>query len=142
MMLAGHFSAGNLLAADYRTSLTAAEIATSSADFANSVILALGCHGGFTLPSTDLLAGASPDPDWAKTFLRKGAAAYIAATGYAYGDTELTEYGERLFVGVTQQMRTGTGPVAMGKALVEAKRQYLASRPRRSPASTRRPSSR
>ncbi|MCU1359587.1 MAG: hypothetical protein JWN99_876, partial [Ilumatobacteraceae bacterium] len=126
-MLAGHFSAGTLLAADYKTGLSAADISASAASFTNSVVLALGCHGGFAVPSTDLLAGASPDPDWAKTFMRKGAAAYVAATGYAYGDTELTEYGERLFVGLTKQMRTGTGPISMGKALVEAKRDYLAS---------------
>ena len=85
------------------------------------IVMALGCHGGFSLPDTDLLDGASPDPDWAKAFLRKGAAAYIAATGYAYGDTELTEYGERLFLNVAQQMRTGDGPIPMGKALVAAK---------------------
>jgi hypothetical protein len=88
--------------------------------------LALGCHGGFSIPSSDLLNGASPDPDWAKAFLRKGAAGYVAATGYAYGDTELTEYGERLFVGLVQQLRTGSGPLSLGQALVAAKQRYLA----------------
>ena len=68
----------------------------------------------------------SPDPDWAKTFLRKGAAGYVSATGYAYGDTELTEYGERLFLLMAQQLRTGNGPVSIGQAVVKAKQQYLA----------------
>ncbi len=125
-VLSGHFSAGNLLAADYATMLTAEEIALSSADLTDVLFLALGCHGGYTIPSSDLLDGASPDPDWAKTFLRKGAAGYISATGYAYGDTELTEYGERLFLLMAQQLRTGTGPISVGQAIVKAKQQYLA----------------
>jgi CSLREA domain-containing protein len=124
-MLSGHFSAGNLLAADYTTMLSAAEIAQSSADLTDVLILALGCHGGYSIPNGDLLQDVSPDPDWAKAFLRKGAAGYISATGYAYGDTELTEYGERLFLRMAQQLRTGNGPVSVGQAVVQAKQQYL-----------------
>ena len=125
IMLTGHFSAGKLLAADYRTTILASEIQASSAGFADTIVLALGCHGGFSLPSTDLLDGASPDPDWAKAFLRSGAASFVAATGYAYGDTELEEYGERLFIELTREMRRGSGPIAMGEALVAAKQAYL-----------------
>ena len=62
VMLTGHFSAGNLLAADYRTTLTAEEVLQSTADLRDSIVLALGCHGGFSIPSPDLLADASPDP--------------------------------------------------------------------------------
>ena len=126
VVLTGHFSAGNLMAADYTTTMQASEITASPVDFTNLLVLTLGCHGGYTIPPADQLAGASPDPDWAKAFLRKKAAGYVAATGYAYGDTELTEYGERLFVNLAQQLRRGTGPVAIGKALVAAKQQYLA----------------
>ena len=126
VVLSGHFSAGNLLAADYATSMNAAEITAAPVDFTNVLVLTLGCHGGYTIPTGDHLTGASPDPDWAKAFLRKNAAGYIAATGYAYGDTQLTEYGERLFVLLAQQLRTGSGPVAIGQALVAAKQQYLA----------------
>jgi hypothetical protein len=129
VMLTGHFSAGQLLAADYRTTIQASEVATATADFADTVVLALGCHGGFSLPGSDLLPGSSPDPDWAKAFLRRGAASFVAATGYAYGDTELEEYGERLFVELTRQMRTGTGAISMGQALVAAKQAYLAQVP-------------
>ena len=125
-VLSGHFSAGNLLAADYVSELTAAEIAASANDFSDVLILTLGCHGGYSIPEGDLLDGISPDPDWAKAFLRKGAAGYVAATGYAYGDTELTEYGERLFLRMAQQLRTGNGPISIGQALVKTKQQYLA----------------
>lgn len=125
-VLSGHFSAGSLLAADYRTQLAAAEIIQSTTGLSDVLVLALGCHGGYTVPSGDLLPGVSPDPDWAKAFLRKGAAGYISATGYAYGDTELTEYGERLFLLMAQQLRTGSGPVSIGQAVTNAKLQYLA----------------
>lgn len=125
-VLTGHFSAGNLLAADYTTQIAANEIAQSATDLSHDLILTLGCHGGYSIPGSDVFSGLSPNPDWAKTFLRKGAAGYIAATGYAYGDTELTEYGERLFVLMAQQLRTGNGPVSIGQAVVKAKQQYLA----------------
>ena len=124
-VLTGHFSAGSLLAADYATEFSATEIAESTTNLSNMLVLALGCHGGYTIPNSDLLTGISPDPDWAKAFLRKGAAGYISATGYAYGDTELTEYGERLFLLMTQQLRTGSGPISVGQAVVKAKQQYL-----------------
>ena len=124
--LSGHFSAGDLLAADYASQLSATNLSVSTVNLTDSIILTLGCHGGYTIPNGDLLTGASPDPDWAKAILRKGAASYIAATGYAYGDTELVEYGERLFLLLSQQMRADTGPIAIGHAFVAAKQQYLA----------------
>jgi len=125
-VLTGHFSAGSLLAADYASELSAAEIAASSADLTDVLILALGCHGGYSIPNDDLLSGISPEPDWAKAFLRKGAAGYISSTGYAYGDTEFVEYGERLFLRMAQQLRTGNGPISIGQAVVKAKQQFLA----------------
>jgi len=125
-VLTGHFSAGSLLAADYASELSAANLAASAADLNDMLVLALGCHGGYSINGDDQLSNISPDPDWARLFLRKGAAGYISATGYAYGDTELKEYGERLFLLVAEQLRTGNGPVPVGQALVKAKQQYLA----------------
>ena len=124
-VLTGHFSAGSLLAADYLSELTAANVA-ASANLTDVLVMALGCHGGYSIPASDLLDNISPEPDWAKVFLKEGAAGYISATGYAYGDTELKEYGERLFLLVAEQLRTGSGPVSVGQALVQAKQQYLA----------------
>ncbi|HTP00213.1 MAG TPA: PxKF domain-containing protein [Anaerolineales bacterium] len=125
IVLTGHFSAGSLLGADYASALSAADIAASSAPLTNVLVLALGCHGGYSIPNNDLLLNSSPNPDWAKAFLAKGAAGYISASGYAYGDTELTEYGERLFLELSQQLRTGNGPISIGQAFVQAKRQYV-----------------
>lgn len=127
--MTGHFSAGDLVAADYTTTMAASEVLQTTADLTNTIVLALGCHSGFSIPNGDLLDGASPNPDWAKAFLRKGAVTFVAATGYAYGDTEFAEYGERLFIELAKQMRTGDGPIAMGAALVAAKRAYMAATP-------------
>ena len=113
-VLTGHFSAGSLLAADYLSELTAANV-VASANLTDVLVMALGCHGGYSIPASDLLDNISPEPDWAKVFLKEGAAGYISATGYAYGDTELKEYGERLFLLVAEQLRTGSGPVSVGK---------------------------
>ncbi|MCB0183606.1 MAG: hypothetical protein KDE31_05050, partial [Caldilineaceae bacterium] len=50
----------------------------------------------------------------------------IAGTGYQYGDADFKEYSERLYLDFTQRLRMGTGPVAVGQALVAAKQDYLA----------------
>ncbi|MDB5076133.1 MAG: hypothetical protein JWO42_2312, partial [Chloroflexi bacterium] len=124
VFLAGHFSAANLLASDYSTQLSAAEVVSSTASLSNTLVLALGCHGGLNLPGQDSIAGVSPTPDWTEAMAMKGAT-FLAATGYAYGDTVLTEYGARLFVNVARQLRTGTGNVPIGVANVAAKQDYL-----------------
>ncbi len=126
IFFAGHFSAGSVLAADYTSSILSSELFGSPVDFTNSLVFALGCHSGYSIPGPDALA-FSPTPDWAEAFAEQ-AATYIAATGYAYGDTELTEYGEKLYLILVQKLRTGTGPISIGQALVDSKRDYLAGR--------------
>ncbi len=96
IFFAGHFSAGSVLAADYTSSILSSELFGSPVDFTNSLVFALGCHSGYSIPGLDALA-FSPTPDWTEAFAEQ-AATYIAATGYAYGDTELTEYGEKLYL--------------------------------------------
>ncbi|MBK8047514.1 MAG: hypothetical protein IPK16_10545 [Anaerolineales bacterium] len=51
-------------------------------------------------------------------------AALISGTGYQYGDADLTEYAERLYLGFTQELRRG-GAIPIGNALVAAKQVYL-----------------
>jgi hypothetical protein len=126
IFMAGHFSAGALEAADYSTSLSSAEVAGSSVDMSNSLVLALGCHGGYTIPSGDGIPGLSPAPDWTEALAEKGAT-LLASTGYAYGDTVLTEYGEHLFDNVVHQLLYGSGAVPVGQAEVAAKKEYLAT---------------
>src|SRR5207253_877975 len=50
-------------------------------------------------------------------------------TGYQYGDTDFIEYDERLYLEFFRQLRSGTGPVSVGQALMAAKRKYLTDTP-------------
>ncbi len=126
--LAGHFSANSALAADYQTSVITTELAASTTDFTNSIIFSGGCHSGYNIVNGEIVPGVTLDLDWAQAFAQKGAT-LIAGTGYQYGDTDFVEYSERLYAGFADELRAGTGPVAVGSALVEAKQDYLETTP-------------
>ena len=74
------------------------------------------------------MPGVTFEPDWAQAFAQRGAT-LVAGTGYQYGDTQFLEYSERLYLEFTRKLRTGSGPVPVGKALVAAKQRYLATTP-------------
>jgi hypothetical protein len=126
--LAGHFSANSALAADYQTSVITTELAGSAVDFTNSIIFSGGCHSGYNIVNGEIVPNVTLDLDWAQAFAQKGAT-LIAGTGYQYGDTDFVEYSERLYAGFAEQLRYGTGAVAVGEALVDAKQAYLESTP-------------
>ena len=130
VFLAGHFSAGSLEAADYATTLSAGEVVASSVDMFNTLVLALGCHSGYSIPTGDAALPLSPSPDWAEALAQKGATLF-SSTGYAYADTVLTEYGEHLFDNYLRQLRSYSGsgyvPVTVGQAATAAKKEYLAT---------------
>ena len=129
IFLAGHFSAGSALAADYQTHLLASEVASSqTADLANAVVFSAGCHAGYNIVTEHGVQNLTQEPDWAQAFARQGAS-LIAGTGYQYGDTDFLEYSERLYLYFSQQLRAGTGPVPIGMALVRAKQDYLSTTP-------------
>ena len=126
--LAGHFSANNLLAADYATTVNATELAASSVNLAGSLVLSAGCHSGYTIVDGEAVPNVTQPLDWVQAFAQKRAT-LIAGTGYQYGDTDFLEYSERLYRNVAQTLRTGTGAVGVGRALVTAKQRYLADTP-------------
>jgi CSLREA domain-containing protein len=128
IFLAGHFSASAALAADYRTRLYSSEVVDSDVDLQNAIILGAGCHAGYNIVDPHDVPGVTREPDWAQAFARKGATLF-AGTGYQYGDTDFIEYSERLYLELARQLRMGTGPVAVGKALTAAKQAYLAVTP-------------
>ncbi|MEQ9005249.1 MAG: hypothetical protein RIE74_16950 [Pseudomonadales bacterium] len=126
VFLAGHFNAFSALAADFRTTFSTTELLASPANFRNALIYSAGCHSGYNAVNQEQVDGLPPD--WAQAFARKGAT-FIGGTGYQYGDTEFIEFGERLYLEFTRVLRTGSGPVAIGQALVKAKQRYLAEEP-------------
>ncbi len=123
--LAGHFSASSALAADYSTRLLAADLAASSVDMTNTLVFSAGCHSGYNIVDAHGVPDVTLEPDWAQAFASKGVT-LIAGTGYQYGDTDFIEYSERLYLTFSQELRAGTGPVAIGQALAAAKQTYLA----------------
>jgi hypothetical protein len=123
--LGGHFSTARALAADFTTRMRAQEMLDSPVDLSYSLVLSAGCHSGYSTVDADAVPLVTDQPDWAQAFSRKNAL-WISGTGFQYGDTDFVEYTERLLVDVAQALRTGTGPVSVGQALVQAKRRYLA----------------
>jgi parallel beta-helix repeat protein len=146
----GHFDASRALAANFDLALAGTPGAVTEsntifstdilkavregrADFSNSIIFGLGCHSGYNVPQPDrfLLGGTtlSPDPDWGDAFAQSGAT-LIGSTSFAYGDTEVQEYGERFAINFSRQLRTGLPgqAVAVGTAHVRAKQAYLAEK--------------
>ena len=131
IFLGGHFSAGSALAADgdITKQLTSREISGSPADFVNALVVGAGCHVGYNIVDADAVPFVQIEPEWPEAFLQHQAAAVIGGTGYQYGDTDFVEYSDRLYVDFFQQLLNGLGPKAIGKALVDAKRQYLIDTP-------------
>jgi CSLREA domain-containing protein len=128
IFLAGHFSANTALAADYTTRLFTTDVISSSVDLTNAIIFSAGCHSGYNIVDSAAVPNVTLQPDWAEAFALKKAT-LIAGTGYQYGDTDFIKYSERIYLNFSQQLRAGTGPIAIGNALVAAKQAYLAETP-------------
>jgi len=126
--LAGHFSTSGALAADYTTRFSAAELDASATDLTFALVVTPGCHSGYNTVDSHAVPFVTEQPDWAQAFSRKFVT-LVAGTGYQYGDTEIIEYTERLHVLLARVLREGTGPVPLGRALVDAKNRYLAETP-------------
>ena len=128
VFLAGHFSAFGALAADYRTHVAAAELLSAAVDFRHTILVSAGCHSGYNAVDGDGIGFVTPEPDWAQACARRQIT-LLAGTGYQYGDTEFIEYSERLYLEFFRELRRGTGPVPVGRALLRAKERYLATTP-------------
>jgi len=129
--LAGHFSANDTLAADFSTTFDAALLdpKVNADKLRNTVVLSAGCHSGYSIVD----GAATPTTnsfDWTQRMAQQHAV-LIGGTGYQYGDTDFLEYSERLYLNIARRLHegpsTGAAPVAVGRALVLAKQDYLAS---------------
>ena len=128
MYLAGHFSANNLLAADYSTTMNATELRRRTSTSPTPSSSAPAATPGYTIVNGDAVPNVTQTLDWMQAFAQKRATV-IAGTGYQYGDTDFLEYSERLYKDFAEAFRFGTGPVSVGDALVSAKQRYLADTP-------------
>jgi choice-of-anchor C domain-containing protein len=130
IFLAGHFSANSALAADFETSVLTTDLAASPADLTNTIVFSAGCHSAYNIVDTDAINGVTLKLDWAQAFAQKRAT-LVAGTGYQYGDTDFLEYSERIYDNFARQLRAGSpgDRIAVGEALVRAKKDYLARTP-------------
>src|SRR6185503_10369969 len=128
--LAGHFSAEGAAAARWepgsREFILASEILRSNVNMVNSIVFSSGCHAGYNVVNEHEYRTINLQPDWAQAFANKGAV-LVAGTGFQYGDTKGTEYGERLYLDFARQLRQSSvgNPVSAGEALVRAKLLFL-----------------
>ena len=128
VFLAGHFSANSALAADFKTSVLTTDLASSALDQSNVIVLSIGCHSGYNIVDGAAVPNVTLPLDWAQALAQKKMTG-ILGTGYQYGDTDFIAYSERIYTGIAHRLRYGTGPVAIGKALVAAKLDYLKATP-------------
>jgi hypothetical protein len=133
--LAGHFSANDTLAADFKTAFDAGELAPGGAHpdaLKNTLVLSAGCHSGYNIVNSAAVPGSPTDPgtntfDWTQRMAEQHAV-LIGGTGYQYGDSDFLEYSERLYLDVSRRLHETTpndAPVAVGAALVQGKQDYL-----------------
>lgn len=98
--------------------LTASDLATSTA-IQQALIFSIGCHAGLSV--ADEYAVDVSTLDFAQVLVGKGVA-YIANTGYGYGDADTIGYSERLIQLFTQALREEE---TVGQALQKAKLAYF-----------------
>ncbi len=105
---------------------SASEAAAATQTFGNKLVFSMGCHAGLSVfdafvPLNNL--------DWAQLFAQKGAAAYVANTGFGYGDSNTIAYSEdlnrRFAQGAVAGLTNPTGAdLTVGEALTVAKQAY------------------
>ena len=101
-------SGGNVLAS---------EVAASTV-LAGTLNYSLGCHSGLSVPDCEATAHGT---DFAQAILGRGGA-WIANTGYGYGDADAVGYSEQLMTLFSRNLAEG---ISAGHALRRAKASYL-----------------
>jgi CSLREA domain-containing protein len=129
IFLAGHFSANDALAADYKTNILTTELPAASTNMVNSIVFSAGCHTGYNIVNGHATTWTQP-LDWAQAFAQKRAT-LISGTGYQYGDTDFLAHAERIYEEFARQLRITTQvngapeAVAVGHALLRSKQRFL-----------------
>ena len=131
IFLAGHFSANDALAADYRTNVLSTELPGATVNLENAIVFSAGCHAAYNIVD-DHATPVTEELDWVQAFARKKAT-LIAGTGYQYGDTDFLAHSERIYAEFARQLggpeTRGVGAVAVGSALLRSKQVFLEETP-------------
>lgn len=118
-----HCDHANIGTPDAGDPLTALEIdGHTGTPLRGTLLYSVGCHSGLSAPDAQF-SGKSP-MDLPQAFLRKGAEAFIGNTGYGWGLKYGSGYSERLAEMISNRILSQSS-VSLGKALMEAKRDYF-----------------
>ncbi len=100
---------------------------TNTNNYTNQIGFSMGCHAGLNVPDASV-ADAQTQPDFPQAFAQRGAAAWLANTGYGYGMDDAVALSEQLMLFFTQELGADSS-VPIGQALVHAKQRYVGSAP-------------
>src|SRR5204863_8044842 len=103
------------------------DVTNAASTYVNQIIFSMGCHAGLSVPD-ESVTNPLTQPDFAQAFAQRGAATWVANTGYGYGDDSAVAETEQLMLFLTQEMGSQAS-VSVGQALVTAKQRYLGSAP-------------
>ena len=121
----GHYSANTLVPADLSAGkLYPTDTPITNGDLAGSLWITIGCHSGHDIIDVETRPGYKHKDSWSEALLRRGTT-LIGGTGYQYAESLLPENSERLYTYLAQEI-AGATQVALGDALIVAKRRYLA----------------
>ncbi|MEM8931697.1 MAG: hypothetical protein AAGE94_11020 [Acidobacteriota bacterium] len=93
----------------------------ASCDLSGSMVYAVGCHSGLSVPDSD--EASDPTLDIPEAMMGAGTIAYLGNTGYGWGLTVGIGYSERLVDLFTQEL-TRYDEIEIGAAVLEAKERY------------------
>jgi WD40-like Beta Propeller Repeat/Right handed beta helix region/Periplasmic copper-binding protein (NosD) len=105
-------------------------IRAATQSYSGRLVFSMGCHAGLSV--FDAFTPAADNLDWAELWASKGAAAYVANSGFGYGDSDTVAYSEDLNVRFAQNATTGVNTnsgaeLTIGEALTVAKQEYKGS---------------
>jgi len=129
----GHYNHWELAPASPTPLTTATLVPTSvlpafgatAPQFPSSLLFTIGCHAGLSVSDT-FPSGPTPERlrDWAQALAQNRAAAYVANTGYGYGDYKTIALSERLLAIFASNLRANG---SIGRKFVAAKQEYFNS---------------
>ena len=114
-----HYSPNFFAPADKSLGNVSAAEAATAAEMAKRLFVTMGCHSGYNI--ADYLAGSDPQ-DFASMLAGEPVSAFVANTGFGLGLRDVTAFSQKLFQDFAQNLANGS----LGKALLEAKQEYLA----------------
>jgi hypothetical protein len=120
--LFGHYNhfafkpAGPENVTDVATQIVTTTADATNKDFGRHLIFSVGCHGGLNTGDELGRAAASAEiaplyQDWAQTYAQGGIAAYVANTGFGYGDTDSVAASEKLYELFAENLNKGSSAI-------------------------------